>query len=133
MVETPARLKKIDADSHFFPQSDFGDLDEVLKGYSKEAFDMLLRDAALFTHPNPRRGGFHKSDAGKEVGAVHPLDRVQTGPQGHGIAEDRIKLLPQTGFDMQVLIPDGIFGNPFMTERYTTITRQITTSPITHA
>jgi aminocarboxymuconate-semialdehyde decarboxylase len=113
MVDIPNHTKKIDADSHFFPDSDFGDLSEVLNGYSKESFNMLLRDAAVFTHPNPRRGGFHMSNAGKEVGAVHPNDISKTGPQGHGIVEDRVKLLPQTGFDMQVLIPDGIFGNPF--------------------
>ncbi|MBI3328828.1 MAG: hypothetical protein HYZ81_19255 [Nitrospinae bacterium] len=49
--------------------------------------------------------------AGQRTGAGGAVR--QAGPIGHGQIEDRVTLLPETGFDMQVLIPDGIFANPF--------------------
>lgn len=113
MVQAPTKLRKIDGDSHFFPQGDFGDLDAALNGFSHEAFEMLLRDASVFTDPNARRGGFRASAAGQRLGAQTPSAAPRTGPVGHGLVADRAKLLPDTGFDTQVLIPDGIYANPF--------------------
>ena len=108
------KAKRIDGDSHFFPPVDFtGVADEL--GVSEQALDMLLRDSTMFSDREARRGGFKASAAGKASGAVNPTAATtqQRGPIGHGIAEHRVKLLPDTGFDMQVLIADGIFANPF--------------------
>jgi aminocarboxymuconate-semialdehyde decarboxylase len=112
---TTAKTLKIDGDSHFFPRTDFGDLSHVLPGMSQEAQEMIIRDTTVFTDPNARRGGFRASAAGQRLGATNPTARPSGagGPVGHGIVEDRATLLPETGFDMQVLIPDGIFANPF--------------------
>ena len=107
MVMAPAKQRKIDADSHFFPQMDFGDLSEVLPGLSREAQEMVIRDAIMFTNPNARSGGFRATAAGQRVGASNPTGGRSGGPVGHGVVADRVKLLPETGFDMQVLIPDG--------------------------
>ena len=115
MAQAPSKLKKIDGDSHFFPPVDFTDVAETL-GLSDAALDMLLRDSAMFSEREARRGGFKASAAGKKVSAVNPTAATTdagSGPIGHGIAEHRVKLLPETGFDMQVLIPDGVFANPF--------------------
>jgi aminocarboxymuconate-semialdehyde decarboxylase len=95
------------------------------KHYNKEAVHMLLRDAGVFADPNARRGGFRASAAGQRVtgggngapAAAHSAPaatpRPAGGAIGHGIPQDRAGLLPETGFDMQVLIPDGIFANSF--------------------
>jgi predicted TIM-barrel fold metal-dependent hydrolase len=114
-MATATRQLKIDGDSHFFPEPDFTGVAEAT-GLSRQAIDALLHDAALFTDREARRGGFRASAGGKAVGAVNPTaaqTSQQRGPIGHGQAEQRVKLLPQTGFDMQVLIPDGIYANPF--------------------
>jgi len=109
---------KIDGDSHFFPPVDFTDVSDTL-GMSENAVEMLLRDSAVFVDRGARRGGFKSSAAGKRVSAVNPTAPTTgagSGPLGHGIAEQRVKLLPDTGFDMQVLIPDEAyltaFGSP---------------------
>src|SRR4030095_1688732 len=125
-MTTRTRVKKIDADTHFLPPVDMEELRQFLpKNYNKEAVNMLLRDAGVFADPNARRGGFRASTAGQRVtgggnGApaagesapAAPL-RPAGGAIGHGIPQDRAGLLPETGFDMQVLIPDGIFANSF--------------------
>jgi aminocarboxymuconate-semialdehyde decarboxylase len=110
--------RKIDADSHFLPRhEDFGDLAGLLPGFSREALDMVLRDSAVFADPDVRRGGFGATQAGQRTGSVTSLDLSQGSrqgrPIGHGDPDQRVKLLPQTGFEMQVLIPDGPFANPF--------------------
>ena len=113
--ETATKSKRIDGDSHFFPPVDFTDVADTL-GVSEAALEMLLRDSAMFSDREARRGGFKASDAGRQAGAVNPTAATTSqgsGPIGHGVAEHRVKLLPETGFDMQVLIPDGIFANPF--------------------
>ncbi|MCH8199796.1 MAG: amidohydrolase [Chloroflexi bacterium] len=110
-----AKAKRIDGDSHFFPPVDFTGVAGEL-GVSEQALDMLLRDSTMFSDREARRGGFKASAAGKAAGAVNPTAATtsqQRGPIGHGIASQRVKLLPDTGFDMQVLIADGIFANPF--------------------
>jgi predicted TIM-barrel fold metal-dependent hydrolase len=111
---------RIDADSHFFPRSEFGDLKQLLPGFSARAIDMILRDALVFSDPDARRVGFRAKAEAKEEGSVKQ-SAPQAAARGAGSfreaglsdVEVRAKLLPQTGFDMQVLIPHGIFGNPF--------------------
>ena len=118
---TATKVKKIDADSHFFPVIDTSVLSDLLPGYPKEAIEMALRDAQVFSDPNARRGGFKASAAGQKLvsgstGAPNVAQIANTSPigaVGHGQVADRAKLLPETGFEMQVLIPDGIFSNPF--------------------
>jgi aminocarboxymuconate-semialdehyde decarboxylase len=114
---TEIKTKKIDADSHFFPSVDPEELARLLPGYSPEALDMIVRDAAVFTDPNARRGGFGATQAGQRTGSVASLTPdAQAGrgrAVGHGDVDERAELLPETGFDMQVLIPDGIYANPF--------------------
>lgn len=115
MVETAAKVRKIDGDSHFFPSPDFTGVAEAL-GLPSTTLDMLLRDASVFSDREARRGGFRASAAGRKAGAVNPTAATTSagsGPVGHGIADQRVRLLPETGFDMQVLIPDGIYANPF--------------------
>ena len=109
------KARRIDGDSHFFPPVDFDGVAETL-GVSQQALDMLLRDSSMFSDREARRGGFRASTAGKAAGAINPTAATTSqdrGPIGHGVAASRVKLLPETGFDMQVLIPDGIFANPF--------------------
>ena len=108
---TTTKPLQTDADSHFFPRSDYGDLTQALPGFSAEALDMLIRDTTVFTDSGARRSGFRATPAGQRIGAGGPVR--QTGPIGHGQIEDRVTLLPETGFDMQVFISDGIFANPF--------------------
>lgn len=115
MATAPTKTLKIDGDSHFFPPIDFTDVAEKA-GMPQPAVEMLLRDAAVFADREARRGGFRASTAGQRTGAVNPTAATTSqsrGPIGHGIAEQRVKLLPETGFDMQVLIPDGIYANAF--------------------
>jgi predicted TIM-barrel fold metal-dependent hydrolase len=115
MVQAVPKLRKIDADSHFFPPADFVDLASALPYLSPEALQMVERDVSVFTNPNARAGGFQATAAGKRLGGGAGAigTRAPGGPVGHGVVADRAKLLPETGFDMQVLIPDGIYANPF--------------------
>ena len=57
-MATSSRVRKIDTDSHFLPQSDYGDLSQVLTGFSQEQTEIIIRDALVFSDPNARRGGF---------------------------------------------------------------------------
>jgi predicted TIM-barrel fold metal-dependent hydrolase len=118
MASSASKAKKIDGDSHFFPPVDFTDVAEALNK-PEAAVEMLLRDSLMFTDKEARRGGFKASAAGKSIGAINPTAVTTgqaSGPVGHGAADQRVKLLPETGFDMQVLIPDGAyltaFGSP---------------------
>lgn len=108
--------RKIDTDSHFFPRIDPSDLTHTLGPDAAHVVDALARDAAVFAQPNARRSGFQASAAGQRLGGGH-ASNVPAAPRvqavGHGDVEERARLLPETGFEMQVLIPDGIFANPF--------------------
>jgi aminocarboxymuconate-semialdehyde decarboxylase len=110
-----SNVRKIDADTHFMPHIEVDELRRLLpKRYQDQAVEMLLRDTRVFADPAARRGGFRNSAAGKAVTAVPSAPApAPAGPVGHGVARDRATLIPQTGFDMQVLIPDGIFANSF--------------------
>ena len=115
MATAPAKTLKIDGDSHFFPPVDFTGIADRI-GMPEQAVEMLLRDISVFTDRNARRGGFRATAAGQRTGAGNPTaptTQAGTGPIGHGVAEQRVKLLPETGFDMQVLIPDGPYANAF--------------------
>ena len=117
MTQTHVEVRKIDTDSHFLPQDDFGDLGGVLRGLSPEATQMIIRDALVFSDPHARSGGFRATAAGQRLGGGQGSGEAAATPRagaiGHSRVADRAKLLPETGFDMQVLIPDGIFANPF--------------------
>ena len=61
----------------------------------------------------PRHGGGQRTGGGDSTISQGVSASRRSGPIGHGEAQDRVTLLPESGFDMQVLIPDGIFANPF--------------------
>lgn len=111
------RTKRIDADSHFFPQLDFDEITRLLKdrGYPAQEADMIIRDCATFTGQSGRRGGFSRSAQGQKLGATDSSDLRGGGGQAVGMAdvEERANLMLETGFDMQVLIPDGVYSNLF--------------------
>ena len=110
---------RIDADSHFFPRDDFGDLTQLLPGLSGKAIEMIIRDALVFSDPDARSVGFRAKAEAKQEEKPAPSGRQRPAGQGSlrepGLSdpEERARILPRTGFDMQVLIPHGIFGNPF--------------------
>ena len=118
-METAIKTKKIDADSHFLPRSNFGDLRSLMPEFTEKELDLIIRDAVTFADPSARSGGFRATAAGQRTaGGDSSISQGvsaprRAGPIGHGEAQDRVTLLPETGFDMQVLIPDGIFANPF--------------------
>ena len=117
-MTTATRVKKIDSDTHFLPPIDVEEIRQFMpKNYPPEAIDMLLRDTSVFANPRARQGGFRATAAGQRTGgggngapAAAAAPARPAGAVGHGIASDRAGLLPETGFDMQVLIPDGIFA-----------------------
>ena len=114
-MATASKVKKIDSDTHFLPAIDTDEIRQFMpKSYPREAIDMLLRDTSVFANPNARRGGFRATAAGQRTSGSGGGGRpAGGGAVGRGVAADRATLLPQTGFDMQVLIPDGIFANSF--------------------
>ncbi len=115
-MTTSVRTRRIDADSHFLPHVDAAALKEILPDWSSAKLDMLARDAAVFSDPAARRGGFRASAAGQALNAGQAGNvpaPARSGAVGHGDVEERAGLIGVTGFDMQVLIPDGIFANPF--------------------
>ena len=112
MVEAAKKTLRIDSDSHFLPLLDPESLAALLPGFEPRLVDMIARDAAVFSDPNARSGGFSGTAAGQQVGALVGGISARggsSGPVGHAAFEERAKLLPETGFDMQVLIPDGVF------------------------
>lgn len=117
MTSTLNRTLLIDADSHYFPRLDFDEMRRMLsgRGYGAEEVNMILRDASTFTGQGARRGGFARSAQGARVGATDSSDERGGGGQAAGMTdvEDRANLMTETGFDMQVLIPDGVFANLF--------------------
>ena len=110
------KTRRIDADSHFLPHVEHEELvallADVLPNWSAQKVDMLARDAGVFSDPNARRGGFRATAAGQATGAGGG-GGGRVGAVGHGDPLTRAELMVETGFDMQVLIPDGIYANPF--------------------
>ena len=121
MVEAAKKTLRIDSDSHFLPLLDPESLAALLPGFEPRLVDMIARDTAVFSDPNARSGGFSGTAAGQQVGALVGGISARggnSGPVGHAAFEERAKLLPETGFDMQVLIPDGVFlERPFKSPR----------------
>lgn len=115
MDQFVSRIKKIDGDSHFMPPVDFTAVAERA-GIPESAVQTVLRDATVFTDRNARAGGLKATSAGKKAGVGNIPGAAGIGaggPIGHGDPAKRVELLPETGFDMQVLIPDGIYSRPF--------------------
>lgn len=96
-----ASARKIDVDTHFYPPIDYKALREYLpQGLVAQAQDMLVRDAMRAAEP--------ERVAAETSGAAPPARR-QLDP--HCDPDTRAAAMDQTGFDMQVLIPDALFAN----------------------
>ena len=67
-METAIKTKKIDADSHFLPRSNFGDLRSLMPEFTEKELDLIIRDAVTFADPNARSGGFRATAAGQRTG-----------------------------------------------------------------
>src|SRR5262245_42694135 len=100
-MTTPAVTRRIDVDTHFYPPVDYKALREYLPhGLLAQARDMLVRDAMRATEPDR---------VAAETRGVTPSSRHGSDP--HRNPNARATAMAQTGFDMQVLIPDGLFAN----------------------
>ncbi|ETX04628.1 MAG: hypothetical protein ETSY2_27735 [Candidatus Entotheonella gemina] len=100
-MTTQVIARKIDVDTHFYPPVDYKALREYLpQGLMAQAQDMLVRDARRALEP--------ERVAAETSGTVPPT-RPQVDP--HRDADARAAAMDQTGFDMQVLIPDALFAN----------------------
>lgn len=103
-MTTPAISKRIDVDTHFYPPIDDKALRDYLpQGMLAQAQDMLLRDAIRAAQPD--------RVAAETSGKAVPLASYTSDP--HRDADARAAAIKQTGFDMQVLIPDVLFANPY--------------------
>jgi aminocarboxymuconate-semialdehyde decarboxylase len=100
-MTTQVATRRIDVDTHFYPSVDYKALREYLpRGLLAQAQDMLVRDAMRAAEPD--------RVASETRGAIltprHELDP-------HRDPDARAAAMAQTGFDMQVLIPDALFAN----------------------
>ncbi len=100
-MTTLVATKKVDVDTHFFPRIDLKNFKDLLpRGYVGEAMDMYLKDTERATD-------------GERIRAIakgRPAPDA-SAPDPHRDPEERLRFLPSTGFDAQVLLPDRIFGN----------------------
>ncbi|HXG36987.1 MAG TPA: amidohydrolase family protein [Dehalococcoidia bacterium] len=117
-MATTTATRKIDVDSHFYPRIDQAELKDLLpKGMLAEAKDMLWRDAVRFVDPRGVRATIEKEASSPHLpsSARYSVSARLPTP-GEAAAdplrdpEERVKALGQLGFDMQVLLPDGIFA-----------------------
>jgi hypothetical protein len=100
-MTTPVITRKIDVDTHFYPPVDYQALRAYLpQSLVAQAQDMLVRDAMRAMEPER---------VAAETRGVAPPARPRADP--HGDTDARAAAMEQTGFDMQVLIPDGLFAN----------------------
>jgi aminocarboxymuconate-semialdehyde decarboxylase len=100
-MTTRVATRWIDVDTHFYPLIDYKTLRAYLpRGLVAQAQDMLVRDARRAAEPD--------RVAAETTGAA-PLS--QRGADPHRDPEARAAAVAQTGFDMQVLIPDALFAN----------------------
>ncbi len=119
MDKAVTKTLKIDGDSHFLPPVNFAEIAKRAN-VPQSAVEMMCRDASVFSNRQARNAGFKATEAGKRVGATQPPGTAAPGTGsgviGHGDPAKRVELLPETGFDMQILIPEGIylgaFGSP---------------------
>ena len=102
-MDTIARTKRIDGDSHYAHTVDYQDLKGLLpRAQVREAEDMMWRDAERFVNPT----GFRVS-AGRE------RPRAQSDrPDPQRDPEARIKEMDRLDFDMQVLITQNAMPTP---------------------
>ena len=115
VVDTELRTLRIDVDTHFLPTLSPELLREALADKATEwgahKLDAVVRDAVVFADPNAKSGhGFQATESGQRLLGG---GSGQRGPVGHGDPSARLDVLAEAGFDMQVLIPDGIFRHPF--------------------
>src|SRR5262249_44636013 len=100
-MTTQVATRRIDVDTHFYPPIDYKALPASLpRGLAAQAQDMLVRDAMRAAEPD--------RVAAATRGAAPPS---RHGADPHRDAEARAAAMEQTGFDMQVLIPDALFAN----------------------
>lgn len=93
--------KRIDVDTHFFPRVDRSTLRGLLpRGFSEQALDMYDREAQRVADPR----GIRAQMRGQSQPAPQEEDP-------HRDPEKRVEAVSELGFDLQVLIPDGFFGN----------------------
>lgn len=93
--------KRIDVDTHFFPRIDRADLRELLPaGLSAQALDMFDREAQRVADPKGIRAEMRGAPSAKSDDG-----------DPHRDPEARVASVANLGFDLQVLIPDGFFGN----------------------
>jgi len=93
--------KRIDVDTHFFPRIDRSELRELLpRNLTEQALDMFDREAQRVADPRGIRAEM-RGDAKK----------VEAREDPHRDPEARVDSVATLGFDLQVLIPDGFFGN----------------------
>ncbi len=99
-MATMVKTQIVDCDSHFNPRIDIEALRSLLPaGLSETQKDMYLRDTERFMEPQSFRDGYKPETAG-------------SNPRRDPAA--RLKAMDEElGVNLQVLIPDGPFGNPY--------------------
>ena len=100
-MATRVATKRIDVDTHFFPRIDLANFKDLLpRGMVNEAMDRYQKDVERATD----------GDRIRAVAKGRPVPDT-SAPDPHRDPEERVKFLPSTGFDSQVLLPDRVFGN----------------------
>ena len=100
-MTTRVATRRIDVDTHFYPPIDYKALRAYLpRGLVAQAQDMLVRDAMRAAEPDRVAA----ETRGAVLASRHGLDP-------HRDPDARAAAMEQTGFDMQVLIPDALFAN----------------------
>src|SRR5439155_12397274 len=98
-MTTMAKVKKIDADTHFNLTVDFNELKEFLpRSKVHEAEDMMWRDAERWADPQ----GVRAALTGAPGDGGGPGARRAESPDPSRDAEVRLKEMDRLGFDMQV-------------------------------
>ncbi len=93
--------KRIDVDTHFFPRIDRAELRQLLpSNLQAAALDMFDREAQRVADPR----GIRAEMRGDQK-------KAEAGDDPHRDPEARVDAVGTLGFDLQVLIPDGFFGN----------------------
>lgn len=110
----------IDADSHFLPTLDVPRLRQEIEGLfefaTRRETDAFMDELLRVIVPKSHGGGFKAASddgSGRPVSSGEALIYLSDIP-GHSDAKDRASLLTETGFNMQVLIPDGVFSHMFL-------------------
>lgn len=99
-MATQVATRIVDCDSHFNPRVEEASLLRLMPdGLTATAKDMYVRDAVRFMDPASFRPG---------AKAEEPGNNPRRDPAARLKAMD-----DELGVDLQVLIPDGIFGHPY--------------------